>query len=590
LYSKDKFIAVWIGAASLLFFLTLLTDLIAMSITLWLALYLFGRGYPSKITLRAVIALLALSGFFLGAYNNLFHQVPGTASLRAILLIVGLASWYSLSVQLIPLQTRKRIRWLEIIVYTLAGITIILLFSTRNVFIGEEENVLYVGRMGIGLPYFLYSVFLVTASIGILYNLLTETRVGLETQAQFFLVASIFPIVEIGYGILALAITPPMPRLVQDLLIFLGIFFLGVFVARYQSLVERRTLLQDFPISGITLLGLSTMYTIFAWRWGIEVEMLAMVAGFAIITHSIYDLVREFLERQRIRDEGLFRQQLRKLDIEAGGEKDLRRSLQDGLELLCSTINASGGFIAIHKESNFIVMTSYLSVPVETQLPADLIACEDICQPNSKKMPDIVWVAPAFDGDKQIAALGISQPNTKLHYSSDELDLLAEVADRVGILIATSSTQTQTKADSKETQSKAKEMVNTIRSNPDPKLVREVEDALRNLHDYITLGQSSLAVWANVSGDSHIERGKNLQSILVNAISMLRPSGQRPGEPLPRVWYNYVVLYDAYVEDVPNREIMARLYISEGTFNRTRRNALRGLSRMLLETGEVKKP
>jgi len=59
---------------------------------------------------------------------------------------------------------------------------------------------------------------------------------------------------------------------------------------------------------------------------------------------------------------------------------------------------------------------------------------------------------------------------------------------------------------------------------------------------------------------------------------------------LPRVWYNYVVLYDAYVEDVPNREIMARLYISEGTFNRTRRNALRGLSRMLLETGEVKKP
>lgn len=572
----------------MLFLLTLLTDLIAMSITLWLAFYLFGRGYPSKITLRAVIALLALSGFFFGAYNNLFHQVPGTASLRAILLIVGLASWYSLSVQLIPLQTQKRIRWLEITVYMLAGVTIILLFSTRNVFIGEEENVLYVGRMGIGLPYILYSVFLVTASIGILYNLLTETRVGLETQARFFLVASIFPIIEIGYGILALAIVPPLPRLVQDLLIFLGIFFLGVFVARYQSLVERRTLLQDFPISGVTLLGLSTMYTMFAWRWGIEVEMLAIVAGFAIVTHSLYDLVREFLERLRIREEGLFRQQLRHLDSEAGKEKDLQKSLQDGLELLCSTINASGGFIAIQKENKFTVMTSYLSAPVETQIPADLIACEDICQPNSKKLPDTVWIAPAFDGDIQIAAIGISQPNTKLHYSSDELDLLAEVADRVGILISANSIQTE--AASKDTQSKAKEMVETIRSNPDPKLVKSVEDALRNLHDYITLGQSSLAVWTNLSGDSHIERGKNLQSILVNAIRMLRPSGQRPGEPLPRVWYNYVVLHDAYVEDVPNREIMARLYISEGTFNRTRRNALRGLSRMLLETGEVKKP
>ena len=32
-----------------------------------------------------------------------------------------------------------------------------------------------------------------------------------------------------------------------------------------------------------------------------------------------------------------------------------------------------------------------------------------------------------------------------------------------------------------------------------------------------------------------------------------------------------------------NREIMARLYISEGTFNRTRRNALKGLARLLIE-------
>lgn len=573
----------------MLFFFTLLTDLVAMSTTLWLALYLFGRGYPSRITLRAVIALLALSGFFLGAYNNLFHQVSGTAALRAILLIVGLASWYSLSVQLTPPQTQRRIRWLEMIIYTLAGITVILLFSTRNVFIGEEGNVLYVGRMGIGLPYFLYSVFLVSASVGILYNLLTETKVGLETQARFFLIASIFPIIEIGYGILALAITPPLPRLVQDLLIFLGIFFLGVFVARYQSLVERRTPLQDFPISGITLLGLSTLYTILAWRWGVRVEMLATVAGFAIFTHSAYDLVREFLERLRIRDEGLFRQKLRQLDREEEGEKTLQQSLQEGLELLCSTVNASGGFIATRNGNTFVVKTSYFSIPVETQIPTRLIACEDVYQPDSKRLPDTVWVAPAFDGVMQIAAIGISRPNTKLHYSTDELDLLAEVADRVGILISASFTPPTTDDKSKETRSKAKDMVYTIQSNPDPKVVKEIEDALRNLHDYITLGQSPLAAWADVDGGSHIERGKNLQAILTDAIGMLRPPGQRPSEPLPRVWYNYVVLYDAYVEDIPNREIMARLYISEGTFNRTRRNALRGLTRMLLETGEVKK-
>jgi hypothetical protein len=579
-----------IGVAGLLFIYTLLTDLIAMSITLWLGLYLFGRGYPSRVTLRAVIALLALSGFFFGAYNNLFHQVAGTASLRAILLIVGLASWYSLSVQLTPKKTQQRIRWLEIIIYFLAAITIFLLFTTRNAFVGEEGNVLYVGRMGFGLPYLLYSIFLMTASFGILYNLLTDTRVGLGAQGRFFLIASIFPIIEIGYGILALAITPPLPRLYQDLLLFLGIFFLGVFVARYQSLVERRTLLQDLPISGITLLGLSAMYTLFAWRWGLRVELLATVAGFAILTHSAYDLVREFLERLRIRDEGLFRQQLRHLDGEGNEEKNLQQSLQEGLELLCSTINASGGFIAMRGKNAFTVVTSYLSIPVETHIPAGLIACEDIYQPNSKGLPDTVWIAPAFDGSNQIAAIGIAQPNTKLHYSSDELDLLAEVADRVGILVSASSIHPKSNEETEKTRSRAKDVVHTIKTNPDPKLVKLVEDALRNLHDYITLGQSPLTERADVAGESHIERGKSLQAILINAISMLRPPGQRPGEPLPRVWYNYVVLHDAYIEDVPNREIMARLYISEGTFNRTRRNALRGLSRLLLETGEVKTP
>jgi hypothetical protein len=86
-----------------------------------------------------------------------------------------------------------------------------------------------------------------------------------------------------------------------------------------------------------------------------------------------------------------------------------------------------------------------------------------------------------------------------------------------------------------------------------------------------------------MTGDSHIERGKRLQKLLAESIDALKPSEARPPEPLSRVWYSYAVLYDAYVECVPNREIMARLYISEGTFNRTRRNAIRGLARLLME-------
>jgi hypothetical protein len=87
----------------------------------------------------------------------------------------------------------------------------------------------------------------------------------------------------------------------------------------------------------------------------------------------------------------------------------------------------------------------------------------------------------------------------------------------------------------------------------------------------------------NTNSETHVERGKELQQLLMDSIDLLKPARERPPEPLPRIWYNHAVLHDAYVEGVQNREIMARLYISEGTFNRTRRNAIRGLARLLVE-------
>jgi hypothetical protein len=127
------------------------------------------------------------------------------------------------------------------------------------------------------------------------------------------------------------------------------------------------------------------------------------------------------------------------------------------------------------------------------------------------------------------------------------------------------------------------EMVITISSNPDREFVKLVEEGLRHLSDYVTLGQSPLVDKLGIQGSSHIERGKALSKKMMESIESLHPGGDRPSEPLPRAWYNYVVLHDAYVLSLPNRELMSRLYISEGTFHRTRRNALRGLARLLLE-------
>src|SRR6266487_595792 len=570
---------------------TALLDLCAMAITLWLAFYLFARGFPSRVTLRAVIVLLALSVFFYGAYNNIFHQVAGTAAWRAVLLVIGLASWYSLTYQVMSIHTQKRLRRLEISVYVLAFITAVLLLLP-NSFIGEEGNALFVAHMRIGFPYIVYSVYQWGIALSILLNLLIDDRAGLTSRGKYFLVASIFPTASVIYGVTGLITSRPLPRIVPDLLIFCGVFLLSISVARHQTLLERRTTLRDFPITTLTILSLSAIYAYVGWRLGLPIEMMAAVVGLAILTHSFYDLVREFLERLRIRREGAFRKQLRQL--ESASENALRGRLQEGLDLLCQTLNAPSGLIGIRSGDEFLVTATRQSLPMESHISADQVSFEDISQPKDGQLRYLAWIAPSFDRQTQIAFVGIGKPKTRLDYSASDLELLAEVAGQIGTIVSLNNLRPQqndqirqlvaeSQANFTELDSIAGKMMDAIATNPDPEFIKIVEEGLRHLSDYIALGQSPLADKMAIKGESHIERGKQLQQFLVDSIESLRPAEKRPPEPLPRVWYNHAVLYDAYVESVPNREIMARLYISEGTFNRTRRNALRGLARMLME-------
>ncbi|MBI3153500.1 MAG: hypothetical protein HYZ21_15310 [Chloroflexi bacterium] len=574
----------------MLFQATLLVDLTAMAICLWMAFYLFARGFPSKVTMRGVILLMALSAFFFGAYNNLFNQVTGTAAWRATFLIIGIAAWYDLTLTILPDQQRKVLLPWAVGIYTLALVTIVLLLSTRDAFIGEQGNSIYVAHMGIALPYILYGVFEVAACFGIFQNLLSHGKVGLTTQGKFFLFASIFPVAGVTYGVIALAISQPMPRLYQDLMVFSGVFLMGISVARHQTLIERRTTLRDFPVTSLTILFLAAVYALTALRLGLPLQLVGPLVAFVVLTHALYDLAREFLERLRIRREGTFRKQLRRLENEKSSEDTLRRRLQEGLDLLCSTLGASSGFIATKSGDEFVVTASRQSVELERRFPFSEISYEDISKSQNELLPDIQYFAPSFDGQTQIAVVGIGKPKTRLNYSHGDLDLLSEVADQIGTIVSLSNMQPQIRqmlAQSELNESEAGviagEMLDAMETNPDQDFVKIVEEGLRHLSDYIVLGQSPLADKLGVKAGSEIERGRELQKAIVSSIELLRPADKRPPEPLPRVWYNHAVLHDAYVEGVPNREIMARLYISEGTFNRTRRNAIRGLARLLME-------
>ena len=578
-----------------LFHATLLVNMIAMAITLWGAFYLFARGYPSSIPLRAAIVLFLLSIFFLGTYNNLFGQVTGTASIRAVILIAGLVTWYSLTLRLMSQPSRARLRWMEIGIYLLSAVTAVSLLAMPDSFLEEHVNALNITHLRPGFNYVLYGIFQIVIVFGILYNLLAYERIGLTKQGKYFLAASIFPALGILSGIIGLAILPEFPRIVRDLLILTGVILLGVSVARHQTMIERRLTIQDLPVSLLTILALAGLYAFFALRWGIPMERIGVIVAFVILTHSVYDLAREFLERLRIRRESTFRRQLRRLENQASGEQALQARLQEGLELLCNTLQSTSGFIAIRDSREFAVAATSDSLDRNSPLPVEAVACEDISQTRDGRLRDITWLAPAFDGQIQIAVVGLGKPRAKPQYSTGDLDLLAEVAGQVGTIVSLSRrgperverSESDMQTEDTEMSSAADKMIASIATSPDPDFVKMVEDGLRHFSDYITLGQSPLADWTGIRAGSHIERGKQLQKTLAEAIDSFRPAEKRPPEPLPRVWYSYAVLHDAYVEGVPNREIMARLYISEGTFNRTRRNAIRGLARVLVEKNKA---
>jgi hypothetical protein len=579
----------------MLFATTSVIDFLGMAVSLWLALYLLGRGFSSRITLRGVVVLSSLSAFFLGAYINLYEQINGLATARAIFLIIGLSVWNDLTHKLLPSWSQKKQRWRVGGIYALGFMSMILLPWSGLDF---EGNVLRMAQSSIQPPDVIYGMFQAFAGISILYNFRVGAKIGAKLQNKYFLAASLLAVSAVAYGALALAFTSSMPKLIPDALILSGVCILGLSVARYQVLVERRATLQDFPISALAVFILSDIYLFIAWQMGLSPIALILVTALAILTHSTYSLVREFLDRLRTRDESAFREQLRRLETSVEGNTSLKERLQGGLGLLCQILESTGAFVAVQQDAEYVVFASHHSLPVGNTIPFMESQSKDICPPAPEIASYVAWLVPASQHGDLIAVLGIGPLKSRLQYTEDDLDLLVEAADRIATIIYLHRHKPPPKnrlertafgAQSYEAnlQARSEELLTTLITNPDPEFVKLVEDGLRNVTNVISLGQSALPECLGISGETHVEKGKAVQQQLTEAIEALRPARDCPEEPIPREWHSYVVLHDAYWVRISNHDIMSKLYISEGTFHRTRRAAVRSVARVLLEKRTV---
>jgi len=365
-------------------------------------------------------------------------------------------------------------------------------------------------------------------------------------------------------------------------------------IARHQVLVERRTTLQDFPISGLAIGLLGLVYVVVAWGVSRSAAVVALVLALAVLTHATYDLVRGLLEGLLYRSDGGLRQQLRRLahDVGSAGANEAR--LQAGLNMLCETVRASGGFIALAEAGALHVAASLHSLAVSTPLPLEVLPAGDVGAPAAPLDGQVTWLAPVYVGEAAVGVVGLGARAQFGKYSEDDLTLLVETADWVSRVAPAQSHQQEMRDTLKsiaaelptgetELQNAAEDLRAALKTAPPDKVFREVEEALRHLADYAWLGESPLVERLGVSGETHVARGKALRQRLEAAIEGLRPPGPPPKEPWPREWYGHAAVHLAYVEDVPNREIMARLYVTETTFARIRKKSVRAVAKSVME-------
>ena len=130
----------------------------------------------------------------------------------------------------------------------------------------------------------------------------------------------------------------------------------------------------------------------------------------------------------------------------------------------------------------------------------------------------------------------------------------------------------------------------TARSEHD---VQVVEQALRKLNNPAALSRCGLASRiprvlqaesAAVGEMTPLERARILREVLARAIVRLRPAenGASAGPSRAASDLLYNILNDEYLNGVPNKQIMRRYAIGEGTFHRHRREAIRVLAHELL--------
>jgi hypothetical protein len=608
----------------LLFALTSAISFICLTLSLWLGFYIVTRSPRSSTSWLAGATLWSLCGTFLNSLTYV-QGLPGEGTLPwwwGWSVALAVPFWFHLSVSLLPSKAARKQRLLVILIYLLTLNFVAMEAYTPWVFAGTTgKSPIYNSAQRPGPLFPLFGLFLVAVPALSLYNLYLSWRQAkspsLQRQFATLLWATSLAIFSGIYTSLSIWLGLDTPTLISNLSLGAGVALLGYGVARYNALIEGRAIILDVIYTSLATALVVGVYLLAAFVSDLvfDVPFIAFifVIMLAIVSHSLYDGARTYLDRlfyrQQYRE---LRANLRDFARTTAPNQDIQDRLQAILQTLCRSLEVSRGFITLREGEGFIPVASWQMDLRSRSIAAEALATDEI-SPLSPLMErpelaDMALIVPLHAGGEQMGAIVLGERKAGVSYTEDDLDLLEDLADTVAGVVHTVRLQERSvqqidtllrevREREQELQRRMREVLAAevrppiLEGRSEKEVVSLVEDALRHLYDFPYLGEHRLAQLRIVESTldvqqgafvTHLDRGKALQGVLTAAIEKLKPPGPQPS-PLTREWHQYIILHDAYVLGKLNRDIMAHLYIGEGTFNRARRRAIRGVAKALGE-------
>jgi hypothetical protein len=606
---------------------TAIVDFFFLSFSLWLGVFIVTRNPRSQVSWLAGAALWSLSGSFLNHLITLYSPTldKGVTWWWGWSIAIAVPFWYHLSVSLLPKERAIKRQWLNSLIYILALNLIAMEAYTPLIFTGKAPHVVAEGGAEqTGPLYPLFAAFLIFVPLLVLGNLCLGFRDAKSAPGrQRFKVliwASLFALFGALYGGLTTWLAPEMPSVVSDLCLGISVLLLGYGVARWNALIEGHSVRLDFLYTSIAFGCVVGVYLVAAWLsnllFGVPLIAFLLIIVLAIITHALYDWARSYLDRRifgglRYRE---LRQNLREFSRTIPLGRELQERLGVLLQILCNTLNASNGFIALCEGDNIFTAVTEVGASVDFDSgDTEILIVDELTQISPPEdilgVPKSAMIVPLHFGGRQMGVVVVGERHAGTGYSDDDYFLIEDFADIVATVVHTAQLQEKSVEQigtllgevRRRDHQIQKQMREAIEGEPEPmrviaesdqEAIAMVEDALRHIHDFSYLGRQPLAQLRIVDSHldvgemetvTHVDRGKALKETLLSALNKLTPSTDRGPTPPSREWRPYLILHDSYILGKLNREVMSELYISEGTFNRTRRRALRGMTRALAE-------